>query len=104
MELVQNLIFAEDRSWESPISFERMESQGRRGRLHPVQAAVPGFHQRGTVEGALDSGRGRVVLHGFDNPASVQAYLDSDLFTRDVAIGLQPYLAGNPEIRIYSVA
>jgi hypothetical protein len=45
-----------------------------------------------------------VVLHGFDNPASAQAYLDSDLFTRDVAIGLQPYLAANPEIRIYSVA
>ncbi len=45
-----------------------------------------------------------IVLHGFDNSASAQAYLNSDLFTKDVATGLQPYLAGNPEIRIYSVA
>ena len=45
-----------------------------------------------------------VVLHGFDNPASAQAYLNSDLFIKDVATGLQPYLEGNPEIRIYSVA
>jgi hypothetical protein len=45
-----------------------------------------------------------IVLHGFDNPASAQAYLKSDLFTRDVVTGLQQYLEGNPEIRIYSVA
>ena len=45
-----------------------------------------------------------VVLHGFDSAASAQAYLDSDLFTKDVVTGLRPYVAGNPDIRIYSVA
>jgi heme-degrading monooxygenase HmoA len=44
-----------------------------------------------------------IVLHGFDSSASAQAYLASDLFTKEVVTGLQPYLAGNPDIRIYAV-
>jgi hypothetical protein len=32
-----------------------------------------------------------------------QAYLSSNLFTKDVVDGLKPLLSAEPEIRIYSV-
>jgi hypothetical protein len=41
------------------------------------------------------------VLHGFDTMGQAQAYLTSELFTRDVVGGLKPLLASDPEIRIY---
>lgn len=41
------------------------------------------------------------VLHGFQSVADAQAYLASDLFTRDVAGGLSPLLKTEPEVRIY---
>ena len=44
------------------------------------------------------------VLHGFNTAAQAEAYLSSDLFTRDVVEALAPFLNAAPEIRIYSVA
>ncbi|MEW6583220.1 MAG: hypothetical protein AB1416_10725 [Actinomycetota bacterium] len=41
------------------------------------------------------------VLHGFDTAEHAQAYLSSDLFTKDVVTGLRPVLQEAPEIRIY---
>ena len=43
------------------------------------------------------------VLHGFHTEADAKAYLDSDLFAKDVVTELKPYLEANPEVRIYSV-
>lgn len=44
------------------------------------------------------------VLHGFNTAAQAEAYLSSDLFTRDVVEALTPLMNATPEIRIYSVA
>ena len=44
------------------------------------------------------------VLHGFDTAANAQAYLSSELFTKDVVGGLSPLLQADPEIRIYETA
>lgn len=44
------------------------------------------------------------VLHGFDNVAHAQAYLDSDLFKDDVATELAPFFEADPQIRVYDVA
>ncbi len=44
------------------------------------------------------------VLHGFDSVEHAKAYLESDLFNNNVVVGLKPYFATAPEIRIYSVA
>ncbi|MBO0453003.1 hypothetical protein [Candidatus Enterococcus murrayae] len=44
------------------------------------------------------------VLHGFDSPENAQAYLETDLFTKDVVTGLQPLWFKDPEIKIYTVA
>lgn len=41
------------------------------------------------------------VLHGFDSRAHSEHYLTSSLFSHDVVGALQPYLAADPEIRIY---
>lgn len=43
------------------------------------------------------------VLHGFASVADAHAYLESDLFTKDVVTGLSPLLQAEPEIRIYEV-
>lgn len=43
------------------------------------------------------------VLHGFKSTKQAQAYLSSDLFTKDVVVGLKPLLKADPEIRVYSV-
>jgi len=42
------------------------------------------------------------VLHGFEKPEQAGAYLKSPLFVNDVVTALKPYLAAEPEIRIYS--
>jgi hypothetical protein len=42
------------------------------------------------------------VLHGFASVADAQAYLASDLFTKDVVGALAPLLDAKPEISIYS--
>ncbi|MFW6125515.1 MAG: hypothetical protein ACOC58_00255 [Chloroflexota bacterium] len=44
------------------------------------------------------------VLHGFGTFDEAQAYLKSDLFTKDVVGELVPLLAADPDIRIYTVA
>ena len=44
------------------------------------------------------------VLHGFDTVANANAYLSSELFTRDVVGGLSPLLQTDPEVRIYETA
>jgi hypothetical protein len=44
------------------------------------------------------------VLHGFATVDDAKAYLESELFNRDVVKALVPYLAADPEIRIYDVA
>jgi quinol monooxygenase YgiN len=41
------------------------------------------------------------VLHGFDSRAAAENYLQSALFNEDVVNALTPYLAAEPEIRIY---
>ena len=42
------------------------------------------------------------VLHGFANRQQAEAYLSSDLFTKDVVNELKPLLKADPEVRIYS--
>lgn len=44
------------------------------------------------------------VLHGFDTIANAGAYLQSRLFNDDVVTGLKPFLAADPEVRIYDLA
>jgi hypothetical protein len=41
------------------------------------------------------------VLHGFDSRASAESYLKSALFGNDVVRELTPYLAAEPDIRVY---
>jgi hypothetical protein len=43
------------------------------------------------------------VLHGFASKAQAEAYLKSDLFTKDVVTELSPLLKTGPEVRIYTV-
>ena len=42
------------------------------------------------------------VLHGFATTTQAEAYLNSDLFTKDVVVALKPLLKAAPEVRIYS--
>lgn len=44
------------------------------------------------------------VLHGFDSIENAQSYLDSELFKKDVFVGLQPLWNDVPDVKIYSVA
>jgi hypothetical protein len=44
------------------------------------------------------------VLHGFETAAAAQAYLTSELFTRDVVGGLAPLLSTAPDVRVYDAA
>jgi hypothetical protein len=44
------------------------------------------------------------VLHGFDSRTSAERYLESPLFGDDVVRELKPYLAADPEIRVYERA
>ncbi|MEW1642346.1 MULTISPECIES: hypothetical protein [unclassified Streptomyces] len=41
------------------------------------------------------------VLHGFRTVADAEAYLASELFTRDVSSGLAPLLKAAPDVRVY---
>jgi quinol monooxygenase YgiN len=41
------------------------------------------------------------VMHKFDSKEHAEAYLKSELFTKDVVTALKPYLTAAPEIRIY---
>lgn len=62
-----------------------------------------------TIEGALSKellirDEDVQVIHGFDNMEHAKAYLDSDLFNNEVAAGLKPIWAKDPDIRFYVVA
>ncbi len=41
------------------------------------------------------------VLHGFSNREAAEAYLNNDMFRKDVVSELGPLLDADPEIRIY---
>ena len=41
------------------------------------------------------------VLHGFATRQQAEAYLSSEIFTKDVVVGLKPLLKAAPEVRIY---
>lgn len=42
------------------------------------------------------------VLHGFATRQQAEAYLGSDIFVKDVVVGLKPLLKADPEVRIYT--
>lgn len=79
------------------------------------RAAAGGVYQKyrqpflDTVEGAtgkelLIRDEDVQVLHGFTSAEAAEAYLSTDLFTRDVVGGLTPLLKADPDIRIYETA
>ncbi|MFJ3037243.1 hypothetical protein [Streptomyces tendae] len=76
------------------------------------RAAAAGVYEKykqpflGTVPGALSKellvrDEDVQVLHGFRDVADAQAYLTSELFTRDVVGGLSPLLESAPDVRVY---
>lgn len=44
------------------------------------------------------------VLHGFDSAQNAKAYLDSEMFIKDVFVGLKPLWSADPDVKIYNVA
>lgn len=44
------------------------------------------------------------VIHGFDSVENAKAYLESQLFLKDVFVSLKPLWKDEPEVKIYSVA
>ena len=44
------------------------------------------------------------VLHGFDSMEHAEEYLESEMFRKDVFIGLKPLWDAEPDVRIYTVA
>jgi hypothetical protein len=42
------------------------------------------------------------VLHRFGSRKQAEAYLTSDLFNKDVVVGLKPLLKAAPEVRVYT--
>lgn len=62
-----------------------------------------------TIEGALTKellirDEDVQVLHGFDSVEHAKAYLTSEMFQKDVFVGLKPLWASDPDVRIYLVA
>ncbi|WP_160679882.1 hypothetical protein [Clostridium sp. C8-1-8] len=62
-----------------------------------------------TIEGALTKDllireEDVQVLHGFDSVEHAKAYLSSEMFQKDVFVGLQPLWSADPEVKIYIVA
>lgn len=43
------------------------------------------------------------VLHGFETEAQAKAYLETELFSKDIVSELGPLLDADPEVRIYTV-
>ncbi len=43
------------------------------------------------------------VIHGFDSMENAEAYLESDLFKKDVFTGLKPTWRAEPDVRFYEV-
>ena len=44
------------------------------------------------------------VIHGFDSLEHAKAYLETDLFKKDVFVGLKPTWAAAPDVRFYEIA
>jgi hypothetical protein len=63
----------------------------------PFLATIPGAESKELLLRDEDV----QVLHGFDSRASAESYLKSALFGNDVVRELKPYLAADPEIRVY---
>ena len=63
----------------------------------PFLATVPGAQSKELLLREEDV----QVLHRFDSRASAENYLKSKLFGQDVVTELKPYLAADPEIRVY---
>ncbi|QAA32292.1 hypothetical protein [Clostridium manihotivorum] len=62
-----------------------------------------------TIEGALTKDllireEDVQVLHGFDSVEHAKTYLSSEMFQKDVFVGLQPLWSADPDVKIYSVA
>ncbi|WP_369199508.1 hypothetical protein [Streptomyces sp. PU-14G] len=79
------------------------------------RAAAAGVYEKyrqpflGTIAGAtskelLVRDEDVQVLHGFRSVADAKAYLDSELFTRDVVGELAPLLRTEPDVRVYEAA
>lgn len=43
------------------------------------------------------------VLHGFDSKESAESYLQSELFNKDVFVGLKDLWTEEPDVRIYNL-
>ena len=65
----------------------------------PFLATVPGAESKDLLLREEDV----QVLHGFESRASAERYLASRLFGNNVVGELKPYLAADPEIRIYEL-
>jgi hypothetical protein len=63
----------------------------------PFLATIPGAESKELLVRDEDV----QVLHGFESRASAEGYLKSALFGNDVVRELKPYLAADPEIRVY---
>ena len=62
-----------------------------------------------TIEGALTKdllirNEDVQVLHGFDSVEHAEAYLKSEMFQKDVFVGLKPLWSSDPDVKIYLVA
>ena len=44
------------------------------------------------------------VIHGYDSLEHAKAYLETDLFKKDVFVGLKPTWAADPDVRFYEIA
>lgn len=66
----------------------------------PFLSTIPGALTKDLLIRAEDV----QVLHGFDNAEHAQAYLSSEMFRKDVFVGLKPLWSADPDVRIYTVA
>ena len=66
----------------------------------PFLATIPGAESKELLVRDEDV----QVLHGFASRTTAEGYLRSTLFGNDVVRELKPYLAAEPEIRIYERA
>jgi hypothetical protein len=64
----------------------------------PFLAMVPGAQAKDLLVRDEDV----QVLHRFGSRKQAEAYLTSEIFNKDVVVGLKPLLKAAPEIRIYT--
>jgi hypothetical protein len=66
--------------------------------LRPFLDTVPGAKSKELLIRDADV----QVLHGFATRKQAEAYLTSEIFVKDVVVGLKPLLKADPEVRIYT--